>query len=326
MRFFESLRQYKEIIVVSDYTFSGGGARPIYAYYRHQVSQGRRDILLLRLALRNSYLKLLLLVFFRNRFVINGIGAFYFWPVHIACFFKKNTVLYLHEAEPHVAPFRQNNPVKHGLFKRFLRTRKVAFVSEWQQRYFAENYALGKTKVVYNAMPMPVFQRGQKVNIVMVAYQTKNKNVDFFSKVADLAAEKNLPYQFHWIGGDGGDSGGLYHSPNVNWMGDQEQLLDLLNHFDVLFFPSKSDTFGLVLMEALYKGLRVVSYKENGLAAHVKDLPGCRIFETFDEAKVLHNIAEVLAETVDDKRNQALAQELCSVGNLEKRLEAFFRE
>jgi glycosyltransferase involved in cell wall biosynthesis len=158
----------------------------------------------------------------------------------------------------------------------------------------------------------------------MIGYQSKIKNVSFFSKVADMAAEKNLPYEFVWVGGEGGGMKDLYHSPHVKWIGDQEHVMDTLNSIDVLLFTSYSDTFGLVLAEALFKGKRIVSYVENGLAPFIEQLEGCRIFKTFDESLVLNQLQEVLSEAVNINKYKELAAYLCSMENFEKRFDELF--
>lgn len=118
----------------------------------------------------------------------------------------------------------------------------------------------------------------------------------------------------------------LYHSPHVNWLGDQDQVMDILNDFDVLFFPSYGDTFGLVLVEALFKGKRIVSFVENGMAPFLKNLPGCRVFNQMEETDVLKLIDVVLKEKIDLDKNMALAYELCDVRKLESRLQDLFEQ
>jgi glycosyltransferase involved in cell wall biosynthesis len=158
----------------------------------------------------------------------------------------------------------------------------------------------------------------------MIGYQTENKNVSFFSKVADRSVGKGLPYQFVWIGGYAGETKKLYRSKNVLWVGDQDQVMDTLNSIDILLFTSCSDTFGLALAEALVKGKRIVSYVENGLAPFLEKLKGCRIYKCFDEEVVLACIEEVCQEKVDVHRHQELAMELCSMQNFEQRLNDLF--
>lgn len=198
--------QYKEVILLEDFSFSGGGGRPIYTYYRYKVNQGHTDILFLRLALRGSLLKVFLLLFFQKKIIVNGVSSFRYWSVCLLCFFKRNVVIYLHEAAPHVEPFRKANPLKFRFFRYFLANRKIAFVSEWQQRYFEGFCPIPKAKIVFNALNFPALPTGSAgvVRVCSIGYQSAYKNVDFFSKVADEAVKQNLPYAFYWVGGKGG--------------------------------------------------------------------------------------------------------------------------
>jgi glycosyltransferase involved in cell wall biosynthesis len=321
-------RQYREVILIDDYTFSGGGGRPIYTYYRYKVNQGHTDILFLRLATRGSLFKVFLLLFFQKRIIVNGIATFRHWSVYPVCFLKKNVIIYLHEAAPHVEPFRQGNPLKFRFFKYFLGHRKIAFVSDWQQRYFEGFTRIPKARVVFNALNFPALPEQEEavIKIGSIGFQSRYKNIDFYSKVADEAVRRGLPYRFYWVGGEGGEMKQIYHSPQVIWLGDQDQVMDMLNHFDVIFFPSYGDTFGLVLIEALFKGKRIVSYVENGLAPFLKVQPACRVYDVMDETEALKNIGAVLKENVDLDKHRALAYELCDVRKLESRLQAFFND
>jgi glycosyltransferase involved in cell wall biosynthesis len=154
----------------------------------------------------------------------------------------------------------------------------------------------------------------------MIAYQNDNKNVSFFSKVADEAFEQKLPYIFLWAGGQGGDTSTLYHSPHVKWLGDQDQVMEIINQVDVFLFTSKADSFPLVFAEVLFKGKRIVSYTENGFASHIAGINGCRLYDNFDGSTVLALIKQVLQETPDAARQKQLAIDLCSLENFEKRL------
>lgn len=320
----------RELIILYDYTLAGGSGRPIYNYYKHALATSDKKIVLLRLASRNSFIKLLYQAFVSQRIIVNGISCFRYWPVLLVCFLKKNLIIYLHEAAPHVEPFAKRAPFKFRLFISLLRKRKVAFVSEWQRQYFLQFTAVPKYKIVYNNITFP-YTRPSNPNvtaIAMVGYQNDYKNVSFFSKVADASAKKKLPYQFMWVGGRvGGKDGKMkepYHSENVLWLGDQEHVMDTLNSIDVLLFTSYGDTFGLVITEALFKGKRIVSYKENGLAPFIEKLQGCRVYDRFDEALVLNLLNEVVQEAVDLDAHKELCLYLCSMENFEDRLNDLF--
>ncbi|HEX8331212.1 MAG TPA: glycosyltransferase family 4 protein [Segetibacter sp.] len=316
-------RRYDELIVLEDFTFSGGSARPIYNYYRHQIATSNKKIKLLRLAYKYSTLKLIYFSLFSKNIIVNGISCFQHWNIILLCYFRKDVIIYLHEAAPHTEPLAKKYPLKFKLFYKLLNKRKVAFVSEWQRQYFLNFASIPMYKIIYNNINFP-YVRPSDVNVItiaMIGYQSEIKNISFFSRVADMAANKQLPYEFIWVGGEGSNMKELYHSPHVRWIGDQEHIMDTLNDIDVLLFTSYSDTFGLVLVEAMFKGKRIVSYVENGLATFLTNLKGCRIYDRFDEVLVLNLINDVLKEEVDRQAHKELTYYLCDIGNFEKRLQ-----
>jgi glycosyltransferase involved in cell wall biosynthesis len=310
---------------VEDVSLSGGGARPIFNYYNSQLAKKKKEIILIRLVYKNSLIKLIYLAFFSEKIIINSLICFKYWTVILICYLKKNTIIYVHDSAPHTKPFAERHPLKFKHFLRLLQKRKVAFVSEWQSKYFLQQVSIPRYKIIYNNINFP-YERSTEntITIAMVAYQNENKNVSFFSKVADEAFNQKLPYTFNWAGGQGGETAGLYHSQNVQWLGDQEHVMDILNNIDVFLFTSQADSFPLVFAEVLFKGKRIVSYTENGFASHITSLKGCKLYNSFNENIVLSKIEEVLKETVDVHKHKELAYSLCSIENFENRLEEVF--
>lgn len=85
------------------------------------------------------------------------------------------------------------------------------------------------------------------------------KNVEAFLEL-DLPGSK-------WVAGDGPALAGLKTKyPEVNYLGvlNQQELAEVYASADVFVFPSKTDTFGLVLLEALACGLPVAAYPVTG--------------------------------------------------------------
>lgn len=319
-------KKFDELIVVEDLTFSGGGARPIINYYNHQVLKSNKKLALVRLVYRNSFIKLLYLAFRSEKIIINSLTCFKYWAVIFVCYAKKDTIIYVHDSAPHTEPFAKKYPFRFKLFLKLLQKRKVAFVSEWQSGYFLNRVPIPRYKIIYNNINFP-YERPAAENITtigMIAYQNENKNVSFFSRVADEAFKRGVPYRFTWVGGQGGEINTLYHSKHVHWLGDQEHVMDTLNSIDVLLFTSRADSFPLVIAEALSKGKRIVSYTENGFAPHIAGLKGCRLFDNFAEALALDMIEQVVKEDVDEQKHKELAYHLCSMENFEKRLEELF--
>lgn len=85
------------------------------------------------------------------------------------------------------------------------------------------------------------------------------KNVEAFLAL-DLPGSK-------WVVGDGPALASLRaRYPNVNYLGvlSQSALAKVYASADVFVFPSRTDTFGLVLLEALASGLPVAAYPVTG--------------------------------------------------------------
>jgi glycosyltransferase involved in cell wall biosynthesis len=85
------------------------------------------------------------------------------------------------------------------------------------------------------------------------------KNVEAFLKL-DLPGSK-------WVAGDGPALATIRERyPSVNYLGvlDQQELAKVYAAAHVFVFPSKTDTFGLVLLEAMASGLPVAAYPVTG--------------------------------------------------------------
>ena len=100
------------------------------------------------------------------------------------------------------------------------------------------------------------------------------KNVEAFLKL-DLPGSK-------WVVGDGPALAGLKAQyPDAHYLGvlKQPELAEVYAAADVFVFPSKTDTFGLVLLEAMACGLPVAAYPVTGPIDVLGDSP----------AGVMHN-------------------------------------
>lgn len=97
----------------------------------------------------------------------------------------------------------------------------------------------------------PVFLYAGRVSV--------EKNLDAFLRL-DLPGEK-------WVAGDGPALGSLRRRhPDVRFLGAQthSQLADIYRDARVFVFPSRTDTFGLVLVEAMACGLPVAAFPVAG--------------------------------------------------------------
>jgi glycosyltransferase involved in cell wall biosynthesis len=92
------------------------------------------------------------------------------------------------------------------------------------------------------------------------------KNIEAFLRL-DLPGSK-------WVAGVGPALQGLQSTyPDVNYLGvlDQHELAEAYASADVFVFPSRTDTFGLVLLEAMACGLPVAAYPVTGPIDVIED-------------------------------------------------------
>jgi glycosyltransferase involved in cell wall biosynthesis len=121
------------------------------------------------------------------------------------------------------------------------------------------------------------FERGDKPVFLQVGRMAVEKNVEAFLDL-DLPGEK-------WVAGEGPQRAQLERRyPGVRWFGNLEQseLAALYRSADVFVFPSRTDTFGLVLLEAMACGLPVAAFPVAGPIDVVAD--GGVLHENLHEA------------------------------------------
>ena len=129
-----------------------------------------------------------------------------------------------------------------------------------------------------------------------------------FLYVGRVAVEKNIEAFLaldlpgsKWVAGAGPAVESIKRRyPEVNYLGllDQQQLAEVYASADVFVFPSKTDTFGLVLLEALACGLPVAAYPVTGPLDVIGD----------SRAGVLHeDLRTACLEAVKLRREDAVA-------------------
>jgi glycosyltransferase involved in cell wall biosynthesis len=108
-------------------------------------------------------------------------------------------------------------------------------------------------------LPGPTAQDRKRPIFLYVGRVAIEKNIEAFLAL-DLPGEK-------WVVGDGPQLARLEkRHPDVRFAGHKEgeELAALYRLADVFVFPSRTDTFGLVLLEALASGLPVAAYPVPG--------------------------------------------------------------
>ncbi|MCS6766707.1 MAG: glycosyltransferase family 1 protein [Candidatus Protistobacter heckmanni] len=130
-----------------------------------------------------------------------------------------------------------------------------------------------------------LWTRGVDLNVFRMAPSKRlNTAHPIFLYVGRVAVEKNveaflaldLPGS-KWLVGEGPALAGIRHKyPDVNYLGvlQQPELAEVYAAADVFVFPSKTDTFGLVLLEAMACGLPVAAYPVTGPLDVIGDSAG----------------------------------------------------
>jgi glycosyltransferase involved in cell wall biosynthesis len=128
----------------------------------------------------------------------------------------------------------------------------------WSRGVDTEVFQMQESKVLNSAHPIFLY-------VGRVAIE---KNINAFLEI-DLPGSK-------WVVGDGPAMEKIKQQyPNVNYLGvlQQPELAKVYAAADVFVFPSKTDTFGLVLLEAMACGTPVAAYPVTGPIDVLGDSP-----------------------------------------------------
>jgi UDP-glucose:(heptosyl)LPS alpha-1,3-glucosyltransferase len=108
-------------------------------------------------------------------------------------------------------------------------------------------------------------------------------------KETDTAAQKTIAL-----------AGSLGVASRVTWLGHREDMPQIMAASDLLLHPSRYDTTGTVILEALVNGLPVIATAECGYAGHVNAArAGVVIARPFDQGRLVAAIAKARdADTV----------------------------
>ena len=139
----------------------------------------------------------------------------------------------------------------------------------------AAGFAPGRVVLWSRGVELDVFKAGPRAAhdlhppiFLYVGRVAVEKNIEAFLKL-DLPGSK-------WVAGKGPLLARLRHEyPDVRFTGvlDQAQLAEVYNAANVFVFPSRTDTFGLVLLEALACGCPVAAYPVTGPIDVIGDSP-----------------------------------------------------
>ncbi|WP_047392224.1 MULTISPECIES: glycosyltransferase family 1 protein [Chitinibacter] len=176
----------------------------------------------------------------------------------------------------------------HSRFPEYVQLRfgiPLAWTYAWLGRFHNSAQAvMAPTRVVVEDLEargiknVVLWSRGVDLEIFKPGRRDKlASRAPIFVYVGRVAVEKNVQAFLEldlpgskWVVGDGPAAAGLKaqygNMPNVHWLGvlNQAELAEVYSSADVFVFPSKTDTFGLVLLEAMACGCPVAAYPVTG--------------------------------------------------------------
>jgi glycosyltransferase involved in cell wall biosynthesis len=224
----------------------------------------------------------------------------------------KSVVLYAHETE-YVMNFEgERHMLRHQEMLTLLPKLKVLCVSTGQADMFRQ-YGVGDPVVVYNAVPRDTHRArarrtaGARPRIVMVGSMQDRKGLDLFSRVAELAHVRGLPWRFAWIGHKTPRIGpSTLLSDRVEWMGglSRDRVREELAASDVFFLSSVDDPMPLSVVEAVQQRLRTVTYHRVGSREVLEGVAGYRSFAEYTPEAAMEALRGVLDEEVSESDYQ----------------------
>ncbi|MBK8982235.1 MAG: glycosyltransferase family 4 protein [Ignavibacteria bacterium] len=177
-------------------------------------------------------------------------------------------------------------PEKHsGFLKVFEKADKVVVHSSLNmEQLIAERFSIPEIKVIYLGQNFEVSETEKKINrkiinLICVSHLTeRRKNIDTLIRAFSLLDKNKFNLT---IAGDGTLmkeykelAKELKVSDRIKFTGSlsQEEIGTELENSDIFILPSFPEAFGIVLTEALAKGLPVISCKGNGGAEELQSL------------------------------------------------------
>ena len=178
-----------------------------------------------------------------------------------------------------------------------------------------------KNNIVFilNGIPLPAIVKklepitDKPLRVLYVGRDTEEKRVHLIAQVAkEIKAVHQLPAEFFFMGDVERVIPAALHS-YCTFLGNQteEQKIDsIYMESDVLLLLSKTEGFPMAIMEAMAKGLTIVSTAVGEIPSHVVNAEnGFLINEIEDNEKIVAETVEIISELIKNK------EQLIKIGN-----------
>lgn len=168
------------------------------------------------------------------------------------------------------------------------------FVSE-NHKNNVKNFELieNKSSVLYNAIDYKYYGSGKNIRAALgysqgdilvgtISQIAKHKGIDILCETAKICCQENDNIKFLVVGPIGSGEEDFYKkitesieknnlSEKIKLIGPRKDIADFLASIDIFLLPSREETFGLVIGEALSAGLPVITSRAGGIPEIIKN-------------------------------------------------------
>lgn len=208
--------------------------------------------------------------------------------IHCHCFYPTViTGLYLKEYYNKIISTLHNNPLEDFLYEygKTISFFMVKMMSFFQKRFYLnisisdyiknihKKIGVNNVAVIYNGVPCiegnykNFYEKSKKMKLITASVLIKRKNINFLIDVSEKLKDLEIEYELNIIG-DGAEKEYLKElvlkkklEKNIKFLGkiSREEVYKELFKSDIFLFSSKSEGFGLAVVEALMCRLPVVT-------------------------------------------------------------------
>ncbi|MBA9079840.1 glycosyltransferase [Rufibacter quisquiliarum] len=209
----------------------------------------------------------------------------------------KTPIRYLAPLQDPLLDLRQQHlERKKKLYRQLAHRLTFVPVSYWLEEAFKQAYVFDpslQVRTIYNGVDTNIFYNQHlrtwpKPRLLFFNASGESKASHLFREILPA-----LPagFELYVVGQPLEHPSVVYHRPFIR---EREALHDLYNQVDLLVFPSKAETFGLVPLEAMACGVCVITSTATALPEVVNPQVGM-LFESENPADLLHKVSVALA-------------------------------
>ena len=143
-----------------------------------------------------------------------------------------------------------------------------------------------RTQVIYNAVnvpdSLPAKDYKTKLKVAFIGRNSHEKRYHLYERIAHTCIEQGLNMQFHSIGN-------FHSTADINCLGElsnREAIYDVLNGFHILILCSTTEGFGLVIAEAMARGMVAIATAVGGVTELIVDAETGNLVHSTEEGSI----------------------------------------